>query len=151
MPVEVPFYRLICFADTSFLYAAVDKADKWHSRAVDLLEQARERKWRVITTDLVVAETHALLVRRFASPLALEWLEWATEVLWIEYIAPGDVAAALEILRRYRDKDFTLTDAVSFVVIERLDVPVALSCDRHFVEYEGGFLTLPLEGERLPA
>lgn len=57
---------------------------------------------------------------------------------------------ALEILGRYSDKDFTLTDACSFAVIERLAIPVVLSRDRHFVEYEGNFVVFPLQGEKIP-
>jgi len=53
-------------------------------------------------------------------------------------------------LERYADKDFSLTDAISFAVMEWLGISVALSLDRHFVEYGGGFFVIPLMGTRLP-
>ncbi|MFA0758219.1 MAG: hypothetical protein NOOUEUKL_000877 [Candidatus Fervidibacter sp.] len=61
-----------------------------------------------------------------------------------------DLDKALSILERYADKDFSLTDAISFAVMGWLGISVALSLDRHFVEYGGGFFVIPLMGTRLP-
>lgn len=43
--------------------------------------------------------------------------------------------AARAILRRYSDKDFTLTDATSFVVMEALGIREAFTFDDHFRQY----------------
>jgi uncharacterized protein len=45
-----------------------------------------------------------------------------------------------EIIYRYGDKDFTLTDATSFAVMERLAITRAFSFDHHFSQY--GFTIL---------
>jgi predicted nucleic acid-binding protein len=50
--------------------------------------------------------------------------------------------AALEFLRRRADKRFSLTDCVSFVVMDRLGIREALSFDAHFEQ--AGFVRLPL-------
>lgn len=42
---------------------------------------------------------------------------------------------AREILRRYREKELSLTDAVSFAVAERLQVDVVIAFDQHFRQY----------------
>jgi predicted nucleic acid-binding protein len=47
------------------------------------------------------------------------------------------------MLAQYKDKDFSLTDALSFAVMERLGVRVAFSLDRHFVQF--GWQLLPVE------
>ena len=58
-------------------------------------------------------------------------------VVWIR---PGDVTRAREIVYRYGDKDFTLTDATSFAVMERLGIRHTFTFDHHFSQY--GFTVL---------
>ena len=47
----------------------------------------------------------------------------------------GDERRAREIIRRYADKDFSLTDAISFAVMERLGIDHAFAFDPHFAQY----------------
>ncbi len=56
-------------------------------------------------------------------------------------VLPEDEAQAIDIVMRYRDKEFSLTDATSFVVMERLGLTDAFSFDNDFSQY--GFRTLP--------
>ena len=44
-------------------------------------------------------------------------------------------------MRRYSDQRFSLTDAISFVVMEELEVREALTLDRHFAT--AGFVVVP--------
>ena len=44
-------------------------------------------------------------------------------------------------MKRYRDKDFSLCDAIAFAVMERLHAKLAFTFDRHFRQY--GFDALP--------
>ena len=43
-----------------------------------------------------------------------------------------------QMISAYRDKDHSLTDALSFAVMERLGISLAFTFDRHFAQY--GFL-----------
>lgn len=140
----------ISFGDASFFFAVADGTDRWHQECVALLQKLEVEGWRLVTTLLVVAETHALLTRRLGRDAALEWLKQVLPYLEIVSVEPSDVAKALEILERYSDKDFSLTDAISFAIMERLGVKVALAVDRHFVEYGAGFFVAPLMGTELP-
>jgi predicted nucleic acid-binding protein len=75
-------------------------------------------------------ETHALLIARAGRTAALAWLERIpAEILPVTSV---DEREALAILRRHRDKDYTLVDAASFAVMERLEVRHYHSYDRHF-------------------
>ena len=44
-------------------------------------------------------------------------------------------SSAIELLKRYYDKSFSLTDATSFIVMERLGIKTAIAFDQHFAQY----------------
>jgi predicted nucleic acid-binding protein len=46
-----------------------------------------------------------------------------------------------EYFRRHKDKDYSLTDCISFVVMKTLGMETAFAFDRHFVQ--AGFQKLP--------
>ena len=140
---------LALFADTSFLYALVDPADRHHKVCSALLGQAEDEIRLIITTDFILAESHALLLSRLGGRAALTWLRQIRDLGCVERVTEADEESALQLLSRYDDKDFSFTDATSFAVMERLGITTALSLDVHFVQY-GRFLVLPLEGDRLP-
>ena len=49
--------------------------------------------------------------------------------------------AGRAILDRYADKDFSLTDAINFAVMDRLRLRTAFAFDRHFAQYGLDVLT----------
>lgn len=50
-------------------------------------------------------------------------------------VREDDEATGLAIIRRYRDKEFSMTDATSFAVMERLRLHWAFSFDSDFRQY----------------
>ncbi|MCD6028248.1 MAG: PilT protein domain protein, partial [Thermomicrobiales bacterium] len=58
-------------------------------------------------------------------------------------VRSADERRAREIITTQDDKDYTLTDATSFAVMERLRIGTAFTFDRHFVQY--GFTVLGLD------
>lgn len=50
-------------------------------------------------------------------------------------VSAEDEERARAIIFQYDDKDFSLTDALSFAVMERLRIRAALSFDRNFAQY----------------
>lgn len=55
-------------------------------------------------------------------------------------VRASDEERARRIIFRYTDKDFSFADAVSFAVMERLQISHAFTFDRHFAQY--GFTVL---------
>jgi predicted nucleic acid-binding protein len=53
----------------------------------------------------------------------------------VERITATDESQAREIIYRYVDKHFSLTDALSFVVMERVGVSAAFTFDHDFARY----------------
>ena len=137
------------FADTSFHFAVADEDARQHEVCADLLQQVVERSGSILTTNLIVAETHALMLSRLGRRAALDWLRGIEDAAIIVRVTEPDEVSAMEILTRYDDKDFSFTDAVSFSVMETHGVTIAFSLDSHFQQY-GRFIVLPLSGDRLP-
>jgi len=124
--------RLV-FVDTSGIVAALNTKDKYHKEARAVFQRLATERCTLVVTNYIRAETHALLLARADRTLALRFLE---ESSWaIEWVEPRDEKRAVDILRRFQDKDFSLTDATSFVVMERLEIKEAVSFDRHFAQY----------------
>lgn len=52
------------FVETSGFYALIVGKDENHGRAQELFTLAHREAWRLVTTNAVVIETHALLLHR---------------------------------------------------------------------------------------
>lgn len=128
----------LVFVDTSGIVAAMNAKDKHHEEAKKIFYRLAEEGCTLVITNYVRAETHALLLFRAGREIALRFLEEKPGVT--EWVEPEDEEKAIAILRRFKDKDFSLTDATSFAVMERLGTNLAVSFDRHFRQY--GFQTL---------
>jgi predicted nucleic acid-binding protein len=95
----------------------------------------------MVTTTYIVAETHALFLGRSGREAASAFLQnlLASST---ERVRPSDLdeRGAVDVVFRYTDKNFSLTDAISFVVMERMGISVAFTFDRDFERY--GFTAL---------
>ena len=91
----------------------------------------------MVTTSFVIAETHALYVARLGRDAAAVFLRDTDIIPAIAVVRPteADELAARAIIYRFRDKAFSLTDAISFAVMERLHLERAFSFDRDFEQY----------------
>ena len=130
--------------DTSAYFALLDTDDTNHQQARTISARLIAEGWRLFTTSFVLAETHALLLNRLSQQIATRFLrdmeDSPTTLVWV---TPRDVERAKAIIYQYTDKDFSLTDAASFAVMERLRLPTAFSFDRHFAQYGLTVLSAP--------
>lgn len=124
------------FMDTSAHYALVDANDRNHPAAVAILARIAREGRAIITTNFVVAETHALLIARLGRDIAADFLDAiAASSAAVIRVVEWDEQRAHEIIRAYADKDFSYTDASSFAVMERLGIAASFAFDRHFVQF----------------
>jgi predicted nucleic acid-binding protein len=127
--------RYDVFVDSSGWYALANRHDPYHA-AAERFVAAGPARLHLFTTNLVVAECHALFLSRRGRQEALRFLSGALRGdIAIERITPGDELQTLAILERYSDKDFSYTDASSFAIMARFGVTVALTADRNFLQY----------------
>jgi len=130
------------FVDTSAYFALADRRDENHPSAVYLIQQLIREHTELLTTNYVIAETHALLLNRIGYKTALQVIEELYKSQTRIYrVREAEERKALEIIRKYTDKEFSLVDAMSFATMERLHLTQAFAFDHHFAQY--GFSLLP--------
>jgi uncharacterized protein len=133
-PTGLPVSRVL--VDTSAYYALADPTDTRQAVASTIIRRLAAASVRLFTTNLILAETHALvLVRRGRAPARQALREIEGSSTTILRVSVEDERRARAILDRYDDKDFSLTDATSFAVMERLKIPHAFTFDRNFAQY----------------
>jgi predicted nucleic acid-binding protein len=123
------------FVDTSAWYPLIVARHPDHARLGTALRALIRDHRRLVTTNLVVAETHALLLRRVGRAAALTFLQTVGEPPNVVVRSSRELEAAAERnwLTRYDDQDFSFADAVSFAVMTERGIRQALTLDRHFV------------------
>ncbi len=91
----------------------------------------------MVTTDYVVYETLTLFKARdnydralLVGPQLLS--EELADLVWVQ---PQDVRAAWDVYERFRDKQWSFTDCVSYVIIQRLQIKQAMAFDEHFRQF----------------
>jgi uncharacterized protein len=121
------------FVDTSVIVALLNRNDALHHQAKNIILKLENERASLVITNYIRLETHALLMHRAGSDLAIKFLEDKT---WhVEWVSEEDENKAQELLTKYNDKRFSLTDAVSFVIMSRLNISEAFTFDRHFQQY----------------
>lgn len=130
------------FIDTSAWYPLADRGHPDHPVLARTLRERVRRGARIVTTNVVVGETHALLLRRAGRAAALAFVEAVRRPPnRIEYItAEREEEAVGQWLERFADQRFSLVDACSFAVMSELGIREALTLDRHFAV--AGFVVL---------
>lgn len=124
------------FLDASGWFAALNVRDQYHASAAVVYDDLlASRGTRLITTNLVVAEVHALLVRAGGSDAGVRFLDRfhddpAHDVVWVT--RDLERGAVDRWLRPFRSVPFRLTDAVSFEVMRTAGLRRAFTFDRHF-------------------
>lgn len=136
-----PAHTSRVLVDSSAYFALANTKEAEHSKARSILHHANTEHWRLFTTNFILAETHALLLKRLNRLVAVTFVRQVYQgSTTIVRIREADERRAWEIITQYDDKDFSLTDATSFAVMERLGITYAFTFDHHFAQY--GFVAL---------
>ena len=132
------------FVDTSAFFASFNDHDAQYRAAAAILNWLLDERGHLVTSNFVLAETHAILLSKLGRAVALRIL---TDLYggWvgIARVDEADERRARALLARYDDKNFSYADATSFVIMERLGITEAFTFDRHFTQY--GFQTVGLD------
>ena len=129
------------FADTSYYIALVNPRDEFHEAAC---KYTNSFDGACVTTAWVLNELANFLCHRSNRGLFLSLLDELREDRRVSIIPPtGDLFdLGLDLYAERPDKDWSLTDCISFVVMEQTGLTAALTTDRHFEQ--AGF-AVPLQ------
>lgn len=125
------------FLDTAGWFAALSPREGGHELAKAAYADAARRGLLLVTTPLVAAETHTLILRWRGPSAGTFFLEtvFETGAHVITQLDDELIQAAMSRwIRRFADKALSLADAVSFEVMRRERITRALTFDRHFAD-----------------
>lgn len=132
------------FIDTSGWGHLVDPSQEFHQQASTFYRSFRRRGFRLVTTNYILTELVALLM----SPLRLPRPKIIAFVAALKSSPHMDIlhvdatldSQAWQLLVERSDKDWSLVDCSSFVIMQKAGLREALTTDRNFEQ--AGFVRL---------
>lgn len=133
------------FVDTSGWAEPVVANSPDHEPMTQCYRSLIARKRPLVTTNYVLTELIALLTSRSRYPrpdiLAIVRGIRSISHITLVHIDQAIDAEAWAMLEQYTDKEWSLVDAASFVVMRRLGITEAFTTDHHFEQ--AGFIRVP--------
>jgi predicted nucleic acid-binding protein len=133
------------FLDAGYAIALSAATDRFHERALDLADRMETAGARLVTTSAVLLEIGNALARQRYRHAAVRLLDALAQDpnVHVVPLSADLYERALSLFRERPDKDWGLTDCVSFVVMRDRDIVAALTPDTHY--QQAGFRALLLE------
>ena len=121
------------FADTSYFVAFCGPNDAFHARAVEL---SARLLGPIITTEYVIVETEGLLCRPQDRPACVNLVRdlHSDPAVQIVPASKGLFQAGFDLFAARPDKEWSLVDCISMVVMKQRRLRETLTTDRHFVQ-----------------
>ena len=132
------------FADTSGWGHLVDSTQSYHSLAATVYRTARQQGRTIVTTNYIITELVALLISPLHIPRSA-MIAFIKGLKASEYVEIVHVDALLdeqawELFTNRPDKNWSLVDCASFVVMKQRGISEALTSDYHFEQ--AGFVCM---------
>lgn len=132
------------FLDASYVIALEIANEQNHLAASSHWQSLDRKNTRLVTTSYVFDEIVTFLNSRRLHAKAVEIGNRLLNSPSVQFIQVSETIflEAWELFQKYNDKSYSLTDCVSFVVMEPLKIKEALTFDHHFLQ--AGFIKLPV-------
>ncbi len=129
--------------DSTFIAGLINSRDQLHLQAKDFL-QLVEIAAEVVITEAVLIEVGNLLHSVQHRQRAAEFIDacYGTTNVTIVSVDTQLLRKAVDFYRLHQDKDWGLTDCISFVVMKERGLIIAMTADAHF--QQAGFRALML-------
>ncbi len=127
------------FADSFYFFALVNDKDPAHGKAIRFLQTYQGR---ILTTAWVLMEVGDGLSHPLNRPSFLLTVDSLKKEPNSTIVSPSDelLEAGIDLYRKRPDKEWSLTDCISFVIMGRQGLTDALTGDHHFEQ--AGFTAL---------
>ncbi len=132
------------FLDTVFVQALLNQRDQYHAQAKAFLPRVRTAAEVWITEAILVEVGNALSA--FNRSAAAQFIQqcYRTSNMRVVSVDTPLLSQALELYQARPDKQWGLTDCLSFVVMQAQGLTEAVTTDVHFVQ--AGYRALLVEG-----
>ncbi|HEY1662591.1 MAG TPA: PIN domain nuclease [Verrucomicrobiae bacterium] len=128
--------RLV-FADAFYFVARLNRRDQHHKR---VLEFSRSFHAHLLTSDWVLMEVADALAESECRGRLREFILHLRRTSETVPASRELLDRALDLYHQHADKEWTLTDCVSFVIMRERNVTDALTGDKHYEQ--AGFVAL---------
>ncbi|NQW99699.1 type II toxin-antitoxin system VapC family toxin [bacterium] len=121
------------FADTAYFIALLNPTDQYHACALEL---AHNPPGPLVTTSWVLVETGDAFSQPKNRRKFIRLVELLQSTPDIEVIPPssGQLQAGIRLFGSRPDKGWSLTDCISFIVMQERRLSDALTTDQHFTQ-----------------
>ncbi|WP_008309586.1 type II toxin-antitoxin system VapC family toxin [Leptolyngbya sp. PCC 6406] len=128
------------FLDTAFIQALLNPRDDYHQQAKQLLPRIRAASEVWLTEAILVEVGNALSALNRNGAVQFIQQCYRTENINVVSVNTALLTQALALYQSRPDKDWGLTDCISFVVMQQQNLTDAVTSDRHFLQ--AGFRSL---------
>jgi predicted nucleic acid-binding protein len=127
------------FADAFYFVARLNRHDQHHER---VLAFSRDFRANIITSDFVLIELADALAKSESRKRMREFLLHLRQSSACEVVPVSRelLDRALDLYHQHSDKEWTLTDCTSFVIMRERGINEVLTADHHFEQ--AGFVSL---------
>lgn len=130
------------FLDTAYAIALTVPADEHHEKALLLADQIMADSARLVTTRAVIMEIGNALSKKRHRRAAMQLLKAFEIDSAIEIVPDSEelYARSFALYCARPDKEWGITDCLSFIVMQDAGLTAALTADEHFEQ--AGFIKL---------
>ena len=123
------------FVDTSAWIALINSGDTLATQAKQILLRLNQQQMILVTTEFVLLEVADALCKtnlRQKTYAYINSIKQAPDVIKIIPVEQSLLDRGWAIYHQYSDKDWGLTDCISFVLMRQEGITEAFTSDRHF-------------------
>lgn len=130
------------FVDTAAFLALLNRSDIWHKKAKETELFLNRNRFLWVTTEFIILELADALCDSYWRSKTARFIKMIKKLQSVSII-PLDselLNKGLDLYQSRLDKDWGLTDCISFVVMQREEITEVFTTDKHFEQ--AGFIRL---------
>ena len=124
------------FVDTSGWANLFVATESYHNQAKQWLIDSRQQNQNLVTSNYIITELIALLNSplKVPRPQLFQYIDaiMTAPYLTLIHVDPDIHQEAWQLLKNRDDKNWSLVDATSFIIMKNLRIEIALTTDHHF-------------------
>jgi predicted nucleic acid-binding protein len=147
LPTDKPGNPGPALMDTGFFVALRNNDDDYHEDAVDVLDRLMAEGRSLVTSDYVLDEAVTTAWRRTNRREAYELgrMILDSDHVTVKWTDESITREALEIFRKYHDKDFSFTDSLLLALAAKEGIGLLVTCEDEFERITDGPQVLKLK------